>query len=99
MTPLLGLLTKPKSYRPFLIQAQACLEHDAREVLGRIGCPTLIIGGEGDKVVSPEESRELHRLVPDSELYMYETLGHGLYEEAGDFNDRVLGFFEKTRDS
>ena len=92
MTQLLGLLTKPDSYRPFLIQAEACLHHDARDGLGNINCPTLIIGGEIDKVVSPDESRELHRLVPGSELYMYENLGHGLYEEAKDFNERVRRF-------
>lgn len=96
MTPVLGLLTKPKSYEPFLIQAEACIGHDAREKLGDISCPTLIIGGERDMTVSPDESRELHRLIAGSELYMYEDLGHGLYEEAGDFTGRVLEFFGRA---
>lgn len=92
MTPLLGLLTKPKSYEPFLIQAEACMSHDTQDGLDKISCPTLIIGGELDMVVSPEESRVLHKLIPGAELYMYASLGHGLYEEAGDFNQRVLCF-------
>ena len=29
------------------------------------------------------------------ELYIYEHLGHAAYEEAGDFNKRVLDFFNK----
>ena len=34
-------------------------------------------------------------LIPGSELYMYEGLGHAAYEEAPDFNERVFGFLER----
>ena len=39
-----------------------------------------------------EASRELAGRIPGAELVMYEGLGHGLYEEAPDFLDRVAEF-------
>ncbi len=92
MVPILGILTKPKSYTPFLIQAVACRTHDAREVLGKIKAETLVIGGGKDKTLGGEASRELASQIPGAQLYMYDGWGHGLYEEAPDFNGRVLEF-------
>ena len=51
-----------------------------------------IIGGAEDKVVGVEASRELHRMIADSKLYIYPGLGHAAYEEASDFNQRVFDF-------
>lgn len=45
LLPLLGTIGRPRSYQRFLIQARACLGHDARGALGRIGCPALVVGG------------------------------------------------------
>ena len=72
--------------------AQACLIHDAYDELGKIMCPTLIIGGKEDKIVTGEASEEIAKKIDDSKLYMYELLGHGAYEEANDFLDRVMSF-------
>jgi len=90
--PALGLLGKPKDFTRFLIQARACLTHDAYPALGQIACPTLVIGGERDQIAGPEASREIAERVPDSRLYMYPGLGHAAYTEAPDFNARVLEF-------
>ena len=92
MAPILGKLTKPKSYRRFYIQAQACLKHDAYDALEQITAPTLIIGGERDMALGGEASREMAEKIPGAKLHMYSQLGHGLYEEAPDFNTRVYGF-------
>ena len=91
--PLLGRVGKPRSYERFLRQAAACAAHDGTAVLDRIGCPTLVIGGEADGIVGPEGSRRLAAAIPGAQLYMYPGLGHGLYEEAKDFNHRVRDFF------
>ena len=87
-----GLLPK-KHLDRFRIMAHAGLEHNTMDSLHRITCPTLIIGGRLDQIVTGEASEQLHRLIPRSELYMYENYGHGLYEEAPDFWDRVAEFF------
>ena len=89
---LMGNLGKPKSFERFLIQAESCLTHDAYDELGRIACPTLVIGGTEDKIVTGAASEEIAAKIPGSELYMYEGLSHGLYEEAPDFLQRVADF-------
>ena len=94
MTPIVGRLTKPKSYERFFIQADACLTHDASEHLAEIQSPTLIIGGEQDHALGAEASREMAAAIPGAQLKMYPEWGHGLYEEAKDFNGTVLDFLE-----
>ena len=88
----LGSIGKPKDFSRFLIQAASCVSHDAYEKLHRIACPTLVIGGADDRIVTGEASREIAGQIPGAELYMYEGLGHGLYEEAPDFWGRVREF-------
>ena len=92
LTPLVGALTKPKSYDRFFIQANACLTHDALAELGKIRAKTLVIGGEKDLALGGEASKILAEHIPGAALKMYPQWGHGLYEEAGDFNDTVLAF-------
>ena len=92
MTPLLGLLTKPKSYDRFYIQAQACLTHNALDSLHRIQAPTFVIGGEKDLALGGEASRELAAQIPGAQLQMYLQWGHGLYEEEKEFNRTLLRF-------
>ena len=89
---LMGNYGRPKSFERFLIQAESCLTHDAYDELGRIACPTLVIGGTEDKIVTGAASEEIAAQIPGSELYMYEGLSHGLYEEAPDFLKRVADF-------
>jgi pimeloyl-ACP methyl ester carboxylesterase len=93
--PIIGLVGKPKNYNRFLINAQAILGFDATSELDRINCPTLIIGGEEDKIVGADASRELYAAIINSEIYIYPGLGHAAYEEARDFNRRVFEFLEK----
>jgi len=89
---LLGSVGRPKSFERFVIQARACLTHDAYDELPRIACPTLVIGGREDRIVSGAASEEIAARIPGCQLYMYDGLGHGLYEEAPDFLERLAGF-------
>ncbi len=93
--PLVAAMSKPKSYERFLIQAQACLTHDAYDRLPQITAPTLVIGGEQDRVVGSEPSRMLAERIPGARLHMYPDQGHGLYDEVKDFNQFVLDFLMK----
>jgi len=92
MVPIMGKLTKPKSYDRFFVQADACRTHDSYESLNQIKVPTLVIGGEKDLSLGGNASREIAAKIPGAELRMYEQWGHGLYEEAKDFNQVVLEF-------
>lgn len=93
--PLIGLLTKPKSYERFYVQAEACLTHDAWDRLQAIRAKTLVIGGAEDRCLSGQASEEIASKISNSQIYMYKDFGHGLYEEAKDFNDRVLKFLQQ----
>ena len=95
LLPLLGMVGKPKSFRRFLVNANAILDFDARGILGCINCPTLIIGGGKDKTIGTEAAYELHDGIAGSELHIYPELGHAAYEEAPDFNRRIFDFIEK----
>lgn len=92
MYRLAGNIGKPKSFERFIIQAKSCICHDTYEELSRISCPTLVIGGWDDKIVTGAASVEMMDRIPDCRLIMYPDLGHGLYEEAPDFLDNVKGF-------
>ena len=90
LVPVMGKVTRPSSYSRFLIQADACMTHDAYEALPRIHAPTLVIGGEQDRCLGGEASREIAARIPGGRLHMYDRWGHGLYEEAKDFHQVVL---------
>ena len=92
LVPIMGKLTKPKSYERFFVQAEACLTHDAFERLHEINAPALVIGGEQDHALGGEPSREIAAQIPGAVLRMYPEWGHGLYEEAKDFNGVVMDF-------
>ena len=95
MIPLIGALTKPKSYDRFYIQAEACLNHNAYDELHHIQAQTLVVGGEKDLSLDGDASREIAAVIPNAQLHMYPHWGHGLYEEAGDFNGLILNFLKK----
>ena len=90
--PLVARLTKPSSCDRFLKNALAILRFDARSELPKISCPTLIIAGSDDRAVGKDAAYRLKEAISDSELFVYEGLGHGAYEEAEDFYDRVFAF-------
>ena len=95
LTPLIGALTKPKSYRRFYALADACLTHDAYAALPGIRAQTLVIGGERDAALGGDGSRELADRIPGAQLRMYPEWGHGVYEEEKTFNRTVLEFLRR----
>lgn len=96
LVPFLGKFTQPKSYDRFLVHAHACFEHNAADHLHQIKAPTLVIGGEQDLALDGDSSRKIAAAIPNARLHMYENLGHGLYDEAKDFQAVVLDFLKST---
>ena len=90
-------LAKPKDYTRFRILCESCLAHDAYEDLGKINCPVLVIGADRDMVLGGAASEEIASAIPGAELYMYEGYSHGVYEQAKDFNNRVLEFLIRQK--
>ena len=91
-----GLLArmKPKDYTRFKILCDSCLRHDVYDRLSEISCPTFIVGADKDLVLGGEASVEMHERINGSTLYMYEGFSHGVYEQAKDFNDRVIDYLK-----
>ena len=92
--PVIGQIGKPKSYDRFLVNAEAILGMEETGEPEQISCPTLIIGGGEDRIVGVGASYELNERIRDSALFVYPSLGHAAYEEAEDFNARVLRFLD-----
>lgn len=96
LLPLLSRWGKPQTFDRFLTQAQACLDHDALEEIHRIFCPVFVIGGECDHIVGVQASRDLAEKLNTASLLIYPGLGHAAYEEAGDFQQRILDFLSQA---
>lgn len=66
---------------------------DLRPELGSITAPTLILAGRHDWVCAPEFSVEMHRLISNSDLRIFEDSSHGIGgDEQQKFLDAVAGF-------
>lgn len=94
---ILGLLGRNASFERFIIEAKSCLEHNSYNELNKIQCDTLIIGAKQDKVLGIEGSEEMADKIKNSEIFVYEEYSHGVYEQAKDFNSRVLEFLKMKK--
>ena len=92
--PLLAKFAKPKNETRFIRLARACLTCSAYDRLDRITCPTLVLGGMEDRIVTGEASREIADVLW-CQIHLYEGLGHAAYEEAADFNARINAFLRE----
>jgi pimeloyl-ACP methyl ester carboxylesterase len=64
-----------------------------RDILAKIDTPTLIVAGNLDIVVGPEESREMHSQIQNSQLYEISEAGHlPNMTHPQEFNGKVIEF-------
>jgi pimeloyl-ACP methyl ester carboxylesterase len=66
------------------LQFQAFAEFDCSEALSDIQASTLVLTGELDQLVSPQNSRQLASLIPGAKLVIIPGCGHRLMWEATD---------------
>lgn len=84
-----------EEFAHFIIMAKAFDRFDCTAELEKIHCPALVLGSEGDRVVTPVGSYEIAEAL-GCELYMYgPEYGHAVYDEAPDYRDRYLAFLLK----
>ena len=93
--PMVARFTKPKNYDRFCKNAYAILDFDARQELSKIKCPTYILSGNFDNTVGNDAPYELKEGISDSELMIFDGLGHGLFEEDKDFYNKVFEICER----
>lgn len=91
LIPLLVKSIKPMPAARFLTLAEACLTCDTYERLTEIQSPVLVLAGGQDKIVTSKASAEIAEIL-GCEFVLYEEYGHSAYEEAVDFNKKVMEF-------
>jgi len=86
-------LASGMSFAFFFHMAESMGEHSARDLLGDITCPSLVIAGEFDAFTPPRLAQELADSLPDSKLVMMSGASHaGLLEQPRLMNDAVAEF-------
>lgn len=75
----------------FEVQAEACRDFDVYDDVGRIKCPSLVIGAGRDMILGCEGSRETAALL-GCRLVVYEDAAHAVYDECADLKELVKGF-------
>jgi len=70
--------------------------YDIRSKLCEISTPTLILAGVADWVTPPKYSLELHLLIPNSKLVIFEKSGHSIHkDEPEKFLKEIKTFLKK----
>jgi esterase/lipase len=64
------------------LQFQAFVEFDGSKALSQIRCPTLILTGDRDRLIRPQNSKMLAQLIPGSKLVVIPGGGHRVLWEA-----------------
>ncbi|MFI6084403.1 alpha/beta fold hydrolase [Streptomyces sp. NPDC051217] len=71
---------------------------DDRDALPSLTVPTLVVVGRFDVICGPRWAKELHSLIPRSQLVVLEDSGHfGHIEEPGTFAGALRDFVHSTR--
>ncbi len=66
--------------------------------LGEISCPVLVVCGSEDHGAPPENTRQMHRMIPNSEFLEIPQAGHiANIEQPAIFNRAVLSFLHKVK--
>jgi len=57
------------------------VKHESAAEVVNVSCPTLILWGDHDRVVTPEDAPKFHRDIAGSRLIVYDHMGHVPMEE------------------
>lgn len=74
-------------------QFNAVLNFNSEVWAGKIEQPTLLLTGDDDRVIPPQNSEKLSKIIPDSRLVIVNGAGHLVFiEKAEQFNREVIKF-------
>jgi pimeloyl-ACP methyl ester carboxylesterase len=85
--------------KPGFIQGlEAVLDYDIRERLGEIACPTLIVWGDRDRLISVRDADVFAELIPNSRKVVFADTGHvAMLERPDEFNALLERFMAEAR--
>jgi pimeloyl-ACP methyl ester carboxylesterase len=82
------------SGKPGFVDAlDALTNYSIRDRLPQIGCPTLIVWGDGDLLVPVKDASEFERLIPNSRKVIFADTGHIPMVERPERFNRLVGEF------
>jgi 3-oxoadipate enol-lactonase len=83
----------------YFAQVQGILAFDSRSRLSQLKIPTLVIHGESDRLIPPENGRQIARLIDGAKLVMITGASHIFPTDQPDAaNEALLGFLaEQTK--
>lgn len=90
---ILEKLGEPEDLERYAILSQATMKFDVYDRLPEIKAELFVIGAGLDNVLSVEASKEIAEKT-GCKSYIYEDYCHAVSDEAKDFRDRVLEFFQ-----
>jgi len=77
----------------FVDGVQALASYSLRDRLPEIACPTLVVWGKRDPLVSHRDAVELERLSPDARAVVWDDCGHvAMLEKPREFNELAIDF-------
>jgi len=80
--------------KPGFVQAlEANLNYDFRERLPEIACPTLIVWGDSDRIITVRDADLYEQLIPDARKVIFKDTGHvAMLERPAAFNELLERF-------
>jgi pimeloyl-ACP methyl ester carboxylesterase len=80
--------------KPGFIQGlEATIDYDVRDRLPGVACPTLIVWGDRDRLISVGDADVFAELIPDSRKVIFEDTGHmAMLERPAAFNTLLKDF-------
>jgi pimeloyl-ACP methyl ester carboxylesterase len=77
----------------FIAALQAVIDYDVRDRLPEIACPTLIVWGDRDRLISVRDADVFEELIPNSRKVIFEDTGHmAMLERPAAFNALLEDF-------
>ncbi|KAF0191909.1 MAG: alpha/beta hydrolase, partial [bacterium] len=91
-------LANPIITSAYLSQLQAAITFDIERQLANLEIPTLIVTGDKDLMVPPENSYNLAKTIPNSKLAVVDGIGHSVFIESPIvFNQLVNDFLSSQK--
>jgi 3-oxoadipate enol-lactonase len=91
-----GKLEFPHAAEELVARSQGVAKFDVSERLSGLAVPTLVMCGDGDLIVPPENSRRITDTIPGAELVTIPDAGHLFFAQSPDACNRALvDFFSR----
>jgi pimeloyl-ACP methyl ester carboxylesterase len=80
----------------FMQALEAVVGYDVRDRLPQIACPTLIVWGDSDRLISVRDADVFEELIPNSRKVVFEDTGHmAMLERPAAFNELLKAFLSE----